>query len=420
MKIVLANRYFYPDQSATSRMVSSLAFSLARQGFQVTALASRHYHNKGDEILPQQETINGVSVHRLATTGFGRKRLIGRMLDYASFHVRAAAWWLKNTRRDDICVLCTDPPFLSATASLPLALRGAHPVNWVMDLFPETALELGVVPDVWPIRPIAVGIRNWSHRRASLTICPTSSMARFLARQGTGAERIAVVNHWSDGDEIHPVAREDNPLRREWGLNDVFVVGYSGNFGRAHEFDTLLAAAERLREEDDVRFLLIGDGQRRAAVEAEVKRRQLTNVLFKPFQPSAVLSESLGASDVHLVSLLPSLEHCIVPSKFYGVLAAGRPTLFVGATDGEVAMAVRSHACGEAVVPGDVDGLVTAILRLSSDTALRMSMGANARRLMESGYARQIGVAAWLSAISPLIPARAPSAAIAIGDKVTT
>src|SRR5690606_3131947 len=108
---------------------------------------------------------------------------------------------------------------------------------------------------------------------------------------------------------------------------DAFVVGYSGNFGRAHEFATLLDAAEELLRAPDIRFLMIGEGQQRGFVEAEARRRGLTNILFKPFQPSEMLSESLGVSDVHIVSLLPSLEHCIVPSKFYGVLAAGRPTI---------------------------------------------------------------------------------------------
>lgn len=420
MRIILANRYFYPDQSATSRMVSSLAFALARQGYPVTVMTSRHYHDRREEKLPARETIRGVQVHRIVTSGFGRRRTVARAMDYLSFHLSASAWWFANARTDDICVVCTDPPLLSVSSALPIVLRRGRLVNWVMDLFPETAIELGVMPPSTMMESLTLALRNWSHRRASMTICPTASMARYLHEAVPGAGRTSVVNHWSDGAEINPGAREDNPLRREWGLGDSFVVGYSGNFGRAHEFETLLDAAERLNKHADIKFLLIGDGQQRAAVEQGAAERRLTNILFKPLQPSAVLSESLGAADVHVVSLLPSLEHCIVPSKFYGVLAAARPTLFVGAADGEVATAVRRSNCGVSVVPGDVERFVDAVLRLKDDPERRATMGANARRLLESAYAMPIGVDAWRRSVAELLPAGWPQPLPTFGDRVPT
>jgi glycosyltransferase involved in cell wall biosynthesis len=302
----------------------------------------------------------------------------------------------------------------------PIVLRRGKLVNWVMDLFPETAIELGVMPSSTMLESLTLALRNWSHRRAALTICPTASMARYLREEVPGAGTVAVVHHWSDGGEIHPVAPEDNALRREWGLNDAFVVGYSGNFGRAHEFETLLNAAERLKDRRDIRFLLIGDGQQRARVEREAAERGLANILFKPLQPSAILSESLGVADVHVVSLLPSLEHCIVPSKFYGILAAARPTLFVGAADGEVATAVRRSNCGISVAPGDVERFVDAVMRLKNDPQRRAAMGANARRLLESGHAMPIGVDVWRRAVAELLPSGWPQPLPTFADRVPT
>jgi len=137
-----------------------------------------------------------------------------------------------------------------------------------------------------------------------------------------------------------------NALRREWGLDGRFVVGYSGNLGRAHEFATFFGAAERLCGRQDVVFLFIAAGAQREQVDEEVGRRGLGNVLFKPYQPWERLHESLSAADVHLVSLNAALEGLIVPSKFYGIAAAGRPTLFVGNTDGEIARLLREGDCG--------------------------------------------------------------------------
>lgn len=404
MRIILANRYFFPDQSATSRMVSSLAFSLAKAGFEVTALSSRKFHDRKDATLPAHEVIDGVDVRRISTSSFGRSGVAGRAVDYTSFHLSAAAWLLVHARRGDFCVVCTDPPLLSITAAMPIRLRGARMVNWIMDLFPETAMELGMLPKSSRFATLFLHARDWSLAKADLTICPIGAMTRYLSERRGDADRFATVHHWSNGSEIRPVAAPENALRQQWGLQSSFVVGYSGNFGRAHEFATLLGAAEKLQPHADIKFLLIGQGKQYAAVKEEVARRQLQNVIFKPFQPSTVLSQSLCAADLHIVSLLPELEYCVVPSKFYGILASGRPTVFIGDQQGEVATLVRRAGCGESVRPGDADSLAQVILRLKCAPGLSQTMGERARDLFETEFTLDQGVSRWFGALAPFIP----------------
>ncbi len=263
-------------------------------------------------------------------------------------------------------------------------------------------MELGLVsPDAFSGK-LTIALRDWSMRRSALTICPIDRMARYLASRDIPAESLSVVHHWADRNEIMPVEPARNPLRRAWGLGHKFVVGYSGNFGRAHEFATVLDAAERLKHMKSIVFLMVGEGQQRGYVESEVKRRGLSNVVMKPFQPVEKLSESLCAANVHLVSLKPELEHCIVPSKFYGVLAAARPTIFIGDTEGEIGAIVRDFECGIALRPGEVDALVMAILHLRHSRVSRTTMGHNARYLMETAYSREYGTAMWQSAIGRL------------------
>lgn len=403
MRVVLANRYFYPDQSATSRMVTSLANELVREGIETIALASRNYHGESPQTLPAREMIGGVDVRRIWTSGFGRGKLLGRAVDYATFHLSAAAWFAANARKDDICVVCTDPPLLSVSAALPVRLRRAKLVNWVMDLFPEAAIELGLIKQQAASGKIAIALRNWSMRQSALTICPIDKMAQFLSSKGIAPENLAVVHHWADKNEILPVHPEENTLRQSWGLGEKFVIGYSGNFGRAHEFVTVLDAAEQLQNDPDIVFLMIGEGQQRSYVEREVKRRGLSNVVMKPFQPVEQLSESLGAADVHLVSLKPELEHCIVPSKFYGVLAAARPTIFIGDPDGEIATVVRDFHCGLSLCPGEVEMLVSSVMLLKNSQLNRNTMGNNARYLMETAYSKEFGAAVWQSAIARIV-----------------
>lgn len=402
MKYVFANRYFYPDQSATSRMVSALAFGLAQRGFPITIVTGQSLHDNSRHDLPARETINDVTVIRLPTSRFGRQRLVGRAIDYLTFHISAFFYFLRYFSSEDIAVVCTDPPLLSVSAGLALKLRRAHLVNWVMDLFPETALELGVLKQQNALSKLLTRLRDWSLHAADLTVCPTATMMDFLAKKGVPRARLTTLHHWSDSREIYPVSPDQNGLRSEWGLTDRFVIGYSGNFGRAHEFETLLDAAANLQHLPHIQFLMIGGGKQHEHVVAGAKARGLTNMQFKPLQPAAHIAESLSAPDIHIVSLLPQLEHCIIPSKLYGILAAGRPTLFVGDRQGEVSRVIRAAGCGEAVEIGDVVRLTDVIAALSADPARVSAMGASARRLLEADYVYDHAVDSWASLLSAI------------------
>ena len=166
------------------------------------------------------------------------------------------------------------------------------------------------------------------------------------------------------------------------------AVGYSGNLGRAQEFETILGAMRALPH---VRFVFTGGGAQLAAVKSAAS----ANAEFRPYAPRERLSESLSSVDAHLVSLQPSLEGLIVPSKFYGVLAVARPAIFIGSRDGELARIIREHRCGVVVEPGDVDGLARAIDTLASDPAEAAEMGRRGRELYLARFAPHHAFAAW-------------------------
>lgn len=402
MRVILANRFFYPDESATSRMMSSLAFGLAAQGVNVEVVASRQRHDGGAPFATYEQA-GGVSFHRVPTARFGRARLLGRAADYATYHL-SAGWRVRRlARAGDIVIIGTDPPLFSVTAMIALAGSRARLVNWMLDLFPEAAIELGLLRARGWAAHLLCGLRDMSLRRAQLNVAPIGRMAELLAERGLAPGNMLVMHQWSDGS-IRPIEPMDNPLRREWGVEGKFVVGYSGNFGRVHEFGTILDAAELLRHHADVVFLFIGDGQRKAWVEAEIRRRGLANVLMHPLQPRERLCPTLCAADVHLVSLLPALEACSVPSKFYGILAAGRPTLFVGDSDGEIARIIARTGCGVAVRIGEAALLADAIATLAASATQRMEMGSRARQVFEAEFNEAVGIGAWLRLLASIAP----------------
>ena len=404
-QLVFVNRYFHPDESATSRMTSDLAFRLAQSGVRVSVVTSRQLYENPGARLPAFECVAGVNIHRVATASLGRGNLIGRGVDYLSFHLAAGARLLSVLSAGDVVVAETDPPMISVVVARAAQLRRAHMVNWLQDVFPEVAEALGMsLKPAWFGKAL-MGVRDGSLRRAAANIVLGDRMRDHLIARNLDPRRIRVIPNWSDTRKVAPLPTHQSQTRRGLSLRDQFVIGYSGNLGRAHEFETLLGAARLLREDSRFAFLLTGSGAKVQTLRQAVNADGLRNFHFLPFQPPERLQDSLAASDVHVISLLPELEGLIVPSKLYGILAAGRPSVFIGAADGEVAKVIREHQCGITVSVGDSAELVRQLVSMLERPAQVAQMGRNARSLAQSHYTAERAAQTWLQLLAAIAPA---------------
>jgi len=359
-RVVLVNRYFHPDHSATSQIASDLAFHLASRGWQVRAITSRQRYDDARARLAAGETARGVHIERIWSTRFGRAGLPGRAVDYLTFYL--SAYLAMRRQRDAIVVAMTDPPLLSVIA----ALASPRVVNWVQDLFPEVAEALGIRI------PFVKRLRDWSLRRAKANVVLGDLMAARVPRA-------VVIHNWGA-----PAATPSVP-RPSAGP---FSVGYSGNLGRAHEFGAIIGAMRRL---PDVRFVFTGGGAQWTSVQSAAP----ANAEFRPYVPREELGGSLSSVDAHLVSLRPELEGLIVPSRFYGIAAVGRPVIFIGARDGELARVIETCRCGLVVDAGDTEGLVRAVETLAGDRDAARAMGERGRELYLHRFAPKHAFAAW-------------------------
>lgn len=395
MKLIFINRFYYPDHSATSQLLSSLATRLSKRGWRVNVVTSRLCYDNLNADLPARENVEGVQVHRVWTSSLGRTRLVGRAVDYLTFYI-SATWRLwRLARKDDIVVAKTDPPMLSVAASGVTNSRSARLVNWQQDIFPEVACALGVRGMSGAMGWFLREIRDRSLRHAKANVVLGKLMRARIRKAKVASSSIYVIPNWECGETIKPISRVDNPLRAAWGLGDKFVIGYSGNMGRAHDFETIVKAAVALKTREDIAFVWVGDGAQRPWLEEEARRLNLSRFIFKPYQPRACLSESLSLPDVHVVSLRPELEGLIVPSKCYAIAAAGRPALFIGDCAGESAKLLRKHGCGYSLDPSDHEGLVSRILELHADERTREAMGVRARRALEEHYEKKQAFVRW-------------------------
>ncbi len=390
-RIVAVNRYYWPDHSATSQLLTDLLEHLAANGREVLAVTSRQRYDQPGAALPETGAHGGVAILRLWSTRFGRAGLAGRALDYLSFYASAFFTLLFKVRRGDTILALTDPPLLSVLAGLVAAVKRARLVNWCQDLFPEIAERLEVPMVKGAVARALQAARNASFRAAHANVVLCDNMASHLRGQKVPDDRMVIVHNWADGD-IRPVGREANPLRWEWDLGERFVVGYSGNLGRAHDHEALLDLMQRLRGHEDVTFLFIGGGAGLDRLKRMSEDAALPNVQFRAYQPRERLSESLSAPDVHLVSLRSEMEGLIMPSKIYGILAAGRPTLFLGAADGGIQRIVDSFGAGAPALGTDVASAADWIVRHKRDHATLARMGHGARQAYETEYNRAISL----------------------------
>jgi glycosyltransferase involved in cell wall biosynthesis len=402
MKIIFLNRYFHPDHSATSQMLSDLAFYLADHKHEVHVITSRQRYDDAKANLDSQAHINGVTIHRTWTSSFGRHFLPGRLLDYLSFYLCSCQRLFRIARQGDIVVAMTDPPMLSVAVGIITRLRQAKLVNWLQDLFPEVAmaLQLRGLPAV--LATFLKMLRNRSLHGAVVNVVVGEAMQTRLLSEDIPSEKISIIHNWADGDLIKPLARDNNPLVQEWGLQDKFIIGYSGNFGRGHEFKTILDVADNLKDYQDIIFIFIGGGEKFKMISSEQRRRALGNIICKPYQQREMLHLSLGLPDVHLITLRPEMTGLMVPSKFYGIAAAGKPMVFIGAEHCEIAKIIRETGCGDCIEPEDVDVLTGVILHLQQNPAVLADMGKRARQIFDERYSSARAFTHWEQLLSEI------------------
>ncbi|MBI1867948.1 MAG: glycosyltransferase family 4 protein [Methylocystis sp.] len=395
-RLIFINRFFHPGPSATSQILSDLVFALADQNFDIHVIAGRRRRAGATAAPAATENLCGVFIHRIAMPDLARLGLLGRAIEYAAFSVGAVAALRRHVREGDIVVAKTDPPLIAVLAGVVARRQGAKLVNWLQDIYPEVATRLDVPLVKGPVSAVLQKLRDAALQNAAVNVAIGERIAEFVAARGVAAQKIRVIPNWANDEAIAPVPPAQNPLRSRFGLEGAFIIGYSGNLGRAHEFETLLGAADLLRREKGLVFLFIGGGVYVEALRKRVCARGLDDAfMFLPAQPRGGLSNSLSLPDVHWLSLRPDLEGLIVPSKFYGIAAAGRPVIAITAKDGEIARIVETSNCGIVVEPGRSSELAAGIIRLRADRRLCDAMGANARALIEARFSRRRALEAW-------------------------
>jgi colanic acid biosynthesis glycosyl transferase WcaI len=394
--ILVLNQYYWPGVEATANLLADLCEAFV-EDYDVTVITGR-VHGRDD--LPSDEMVNGVRVLRTRSAAYDRTKIHRRAVNYVTYLVDSLLRALPR-RKPDLVLCMTDPPIVGDLAVVVARAKAAPLLVISQDVFPEVATQLGRLRNPVIIKVLALLV-NYYLRRADAIVAIGERMRERLVAKGAPAERVCVIANWVDTDAITPQPR-DNSWSRQKQLHDRFVVMHSGNVGHAQNLEVLILATTYLRDLDDLSVAVIGFGARHREMQKLAVRLDADHVQFLEYQPRGALSESLSAAHVHYVGLAQGLAGYVVPSRLYGILAAGRPVIVAADAASETARLVNEVGCGVVVPPNRAD-LVAMAIRDARDGALDLhTMGERGRKYVVREADRLVAVGRYKQVVAALL-----------------
>jgi glycosyltransferase involved in cell wall biosynthesis len=381
VKFLLLNQFFPPDGAPTGQLLADVARSLADRGHSVTVVCARLTY-AGDPPVGGEHEMPGIAVRRLWAASFGVSPA-ARLASYATFYA-GALWHALFGPRSDVVLTLTTPPLLSLTGALAKLLRGSRHFSWEMDVYPDIAVDIGLFRRGSFLDRVTGALADFSRRRCDRVIALGPSMRDRLIARGIPAEKVVVAENWANGSIVSP---------RPFPPNQPLTILYSGNFGRAHDVDTIAGAMTRLSDPARFHFAFAGAGSRQLQLQAYCRAAHITNAFIIPYQVQGLLAEHLGNCHAGLVTQLPATCGSVVPSKTYAIMAAGRPFIYVGPAEANPARLVDRFGCGWRIEPGDSVGLAGLLESLAARPELLAAAGARARQAFLDHYDIEHGVA---------------------------
>jgi glycosyltransferase involved in cell wall biosynthesis len=387
--LTLVSQYFYPEMISTGHILTELLSELSGRGLRSSVICAQptYYSTKKIDSLINY---NGMKIFRTQNTQFDKNSVKGKIFNSTSFFLLSARIALKENSSRPL-LLVTNPPLLGLLGPTFRLIRKRPFILIIHDLYPDIAVNMGYLRSKSLVTMLWKSLNRWVLRKASYIVALGRDMQELVRANLPVKDRLKVVYipNWADPSVVYPVEAENNPLIKELGLVDKFLVQYSGNMGLSHDMETIIEAARELNGDKNIHFLMIGGGGKLNKVKDMALSYRLHNITFLPYQPRENLRYSLGASHVSLISLENGAQGLSVPSKLYGIMASGRPIIAIVPENSEVAFTVRDFNCGLVTPPKDVEALANAIVWLKSNETKRKVMGDRAHNAFLENFTVQ-------------------------------
>lgn len=412
MKIWFLSEVYFPDEQGTAFYTTGIAEGLA-QTHDVHVLCSAPTVTARGLKVASKEVRNNVVIERCFGTTLNKDILAFRLVNVLSYSVATFLKALYRVKRGDVIVAVTSPPSSPFIAKLVALCKGASCMVRLEDVYPEILVATGMIASKGALEVFLGFLNKLLFKSVDLLVVLGRDMEALAEkRMGTGGDHLRIIRSWADTDVVFPAPKGDNPLLKELGLSDRFVVSCVGNMGRAQAIEFVFEAITLLRDEPSIHFLFIGSGSKKNWMESEIKSKGLKNVTVIPQRPRAEQSDFLNACDISLISLLPGVTGAGVPSRTYNLMAAGKPIIAVTREDSEVSLLVREERLGWVVPPVDAGHLVQAILDSKGDAERLRRMGDRAHAAATGKFSRETTIGQYRGLIAEMLtvcPVRKPS-----------
>lgn len=401
-EFVILNQYYVPDVASTGHLLAELAHEAARLGRKVSVISSFPSYGPPETWQPceAREVRDGVRVWRMKTTRFRKDSLVGRASNSATFLVPLGIRMLLARSRGRIFMYTSNPPFLGIIGGVVSLFRRHDYIVLLHDSYPHLAVLVGKIKSGSIIERAWHQVNRLFYRRALHTIVLCDKAKELVVREyGVSPRRVQVIHNWADPKMLRPVPKGECAFARQHGYDRTFTLLYSGNLGLYYEFDTMLEAANRLRDDSGFRLVFVGAGGKKAYIERRIAELRLPNVDVHQYQPFEALNDSLNSCDASMVTIAQGVEGISFPSKFYSSLAVGKPVLALSEPGSELQRMVGDTSSGLWSPIGDVEALLANIAALRADPARAVSMGRAAREAMERRFTIQAATKEYLRVV---------------------
>lgn len=372
-ELVFVCQVYYPDESSTSQLFKPLMEKFAKDGYSVSVVCGYANGKKS----PSEEKLNGVKILRHGLNIDHKRGLVWRLLAYSSY-ILSVFFRLLSLKNGPRFIGVTNPPFNAHILSLTSKFRGRSFDYILLDLHPEGLVKTGVLKKNSYAEKFWMRLNQICYSKAERLYVIGRDMKKLVQENyNLSRTELVYMPHWSVNESSEYIEFSDSRFTKELGIEEKFVVQYSGNMGLWHDMDTFVLAASKLLDQKHIQFVFVGGGIRFSSAKSLSEELGCQNILWKDFVDESDLHESLSACHLALITLSAGLEGVAVPCKLYGILASGRAVLSVSPIQSEVALTLDDHNCGVNVLPGDVDQIVEQIKALSKDGKKVREMGLN-------------------------------------------
>lgn len=381
--IYLVNQHYYPELASTGQVFQEIAEHVHKNAYNVTVLAGRPFYHEGRaNEVPAEEVINGVKVKRLWNTTFPKSSSVGKLLNLMTFQISLLFFMLFRAEPRSTVIVGTNPPMAIISITNLKWIKNFRILFVVQDLYPDILISSGIMETSDIKYKLLKYSMEKSIQNSDIVIAISDDMKGHIEKNYK-ARRINVINNWSIGD-IFPV--NNKLLKRLKGWEDKLVIQYSGNFGIAHEYTTLLNAIKYLKSDDSIVFYIVGGGINYNKLKDICVAEKLNNVIFKGYVPKEDLNANLNTGDISLVIFDDDFKNVLMPSKYYGILACSKPIILISGDENDISRDINEYKVGYHIETGNYQKLVDTIIDLKLNRDKILELNNNAAFLYNTKY----------------------------------